>query len=360
MQIGLVGLPLVGKTTFFNLLTGAGAPVASFLGASTEVHTASAVVPDERVDFLSKLYKPRKTIYARIQFKDIPGVHSEGMTRAMAAKLLEEVRSAEVLVHVVRAFENKDVSHVLESIDPYRDARDFMDELLLADMELVEKRIERIKGGKKIKKEQQAELGILERYLEALESEQPLSSLNLSDEERRIMVNYNFLTEKPVILAVNVDENQFRNGYPGKEEIADFAREKQMPVVEICAQIEAEINELPEEDRKEFMQDLGIKESGIARLARAAYDCLGLISFFTVGEDEVRAWTVRKGATAPEAAGKIHSDLERGFIRAEVFNYEDLRELGSPAKVKEKGLLRVEGKDYVVRDGDIINVRFNV
>ncbi|MGC7846169.1 redox-regulated ATPase YchF [Desulforudis sp. 1088] len=358
MLIGLVGLPLAGKTTLFNLLTGSDLPTGPFSGGG--VNTGMADVPDRRIDYLSSLYKPRKTVYARIQFKDIPGVQS-GAGPGAAGKFLEEVRTADLLVQVVRAFASDEVPHISGTVDPMRDVADFQTELLLADMGVIERRIERIKGGKKPPKTAAVELDVLQRYLAALEAERPVSSVELSEEEAEVMTVYNFLTEKPVILAVNLDEEQLRSGtYPRRDELKAYAGERGFPVVEVSAQVEKEINELLPEDRAEFMADLGLSESGLARLARVAYDYLGLISFFTVGEDEVRAWTIRKGTAARRAAGKVHSDIERGFIRAEVFHYDDLYELGSPAKVKEKGLFRLEGKEYVVKDGDIINFRFNV
>jgi len=362
LQIGLVGLPLVGKTTFFNLLTGADAETAGYMGATNEVHTGNATVPDERVDFLTKFYRPRRTIHAQIQFKDIPGVQKEAPGAGLGGKFLDEVRGSEVLVHVVRAFSDSDVPHPAGSIDPLRDIDDFNTELILADLELIEKRMERVKKAKKkVARQCAAEMEILARFQEALENERPVSTVKLSDTERQIIAGHSFLTEKPVILAVNLDEEQLAAGvYEGSEKVREYAGKKGFPVIEICAKIEMEISRLPREDRAEFLADMGLKESGIARLARAAYDYLELISFFTVGEDEVKAWTIRKGTNAKKAAGKIHSDMERGFIRAEVFHFSDLYELGSVAKVRERGKFRLEGKDYIVQDGDIINFRFNV
>lgn len=358
MLIGLVGLPLVGKTTLFNLLTGQRVATGTFMGAGAGVNIGMAPVPDRRIDFLSALYKPRKTTYAQVQFKDLPGVEPG---QGVAGKFLDEVRAADLLVHVVRAFTSEDVPHVAGSVDPMRDLADFNTELLLADMGAVEKRIERIKGAKKPPKTAAAEIAVLERFLAALEAEQPVSSVSLTGEERELLVGQSFLTEKPLLLAVNLDEDQLRAGdYPRRDELMAYAAERGFPVIEVSAQVEMEISELSPEDRAEFMADLGLSEPGMARLARAAYDYLGLISFFTVGEDEVRAWTIRRGTVARRAAGKVHSDIERGFIRAEVFNFADLEAAGSPAAVRERGLFRLEGKDYVVQDGDIICFRFNV
>ncbi|TEB10591.1 Ribosome-binding ATPase YchF [Pelotomaculum propionicicum] len=362
LNCGLIGLPMVGKTTIFNLLTGAGAETSNFLTGKTETNIRSAVVPDHRVDFLSGLYKPRKTTYAQIQFSDVPGlVRGSSQGQGVGNQFLNNIRNVDLLVHVVRAFANGEVPHVDGSVNPMRDIETINLELLFADMEVVEKKIERIKSGKKIKKENAAEIEIMEKCLSALENETPIGSLEWSEAEKFILRNYSFLTEKPMLLVVNTDEEQFKSKvYEGKSELQAFAAGRSLPELEICGKIEAEISQLPDEDKEMFLADLGISQSGIDRLARAAYDYLGLISFFTVGEDEVKAWTIQSGTEAKQAAGKIHSDIERGFIKAEVVKYRDLETLGSMAKVKEKGLFRLEGKDYRVEDGDIIHFRFNV
>ena len=354
MQIGLVGLPRSGKTTFFNLLTGL--EENTEFNPAADVHTGSAVVPDGRIDFLASLYKPRKTVYARMIFNDIPGVRmNESGPRA--AKLLDEVRAADVLVQVVKAFSGDDG----EEPTPFSDLEDYRTDLILSDMDALEKRIDRIKSGKKIKKDAAEQLAVLEKLLNVLEEERPLSDVQLDEKELEYLAGQSFLSEKPLIVAVNIDEDQLSAAdYPQRDRLFSYSKEQDVPVFEICAQTEMEINRLSPEDREEFMADLGLKESGLGRLAKTAYDLLGLISFFTVGEDEVRAWTVRDGSSAKHAAGKIHSDLEQGFIRAEVFHYEDIFQHGSAAKVREAGLFRLEGKDYKVRDGDIVSVRFNV
>ncbi|MGI6588849.1 MAG: redox-regulated ATPase YchF [Peptococcia bacterium] len=359
MKIGLVGLPLTGKTTFFNLLTSGKAETGS---GKIDANLGTARVPDPRIDFLSDLYQPRKTIYAQIDCIDIAGlISSQGGQKSGASKFLNDVRVCDALVHVLRAFQNPQVVHVQEEINPARDLETVEMELLFADMELIEKRIERIRTGKKITKEDQAELARLEKSYAVLEEGKSMRDVDLSEEERDTMKNYAFLTEKPRLAVVNVDEEQFKqNDYPHRQELEALCKEKNIRLLEICAQMEGEINELDEEDKALFMADLGLTEAGIELLARNAYEHLGLISFFTVGEDEVRAWTIAQGTTAKEAAGKIHSDIERGFIRAEVVKYKDIQELGTMAKVKEKGLFRLEGKTYVVEDGDIINFRFNV
>lgn len=359
MQIGLVGMPLSGKTTLFNLLTRS--DWVTGLGAAGGVHTGNVRVPDTRIDFLTNLCQPEKTTYAQIQFKDIPGVHSGEESAKQAVKLLNEVRGADVLVQVVRAFASEEVEAAAGPADPYGELIEFGTELLLADMGSIENRVARLKEARKINKETAAQIQLLQRLLEALEQEQSVSSVALTEEERKLMGGQDFLSEKPLILAVNIDEEQLRNkSYPYQEQIRGYAAKRGIPVVEVCALSEMEISQLPEEDRGEFMADLGLLDSGIGRLARAAYESLGLISFFTVGEDEVRAWPISHGSIAQKAAGKIHSDISRGFIRAEVFHFDALQGLGSAIKVKERGLFRLEGKKYLVQDGDIISFRFNV
>ncbi|BAF59108.1 MAG: redox-regulated ATPase YchF [Pelotomaculum sp.] len=362
LNCGLIGLPMVGKTTIFNLLTGSRAETSYFYTGKAETNTGVAKVPDRRVDYLSRMYRPRKTTYAQIQFSDVPGlVRGASQGVGIGNQFLSAVRNVDMLAHIVRSFVSKDVPHLDGGIDPMRDIETIDMELLFADMEIIEKRIERIKGGKKIKQENLLELEVLEKCLEALSSEVPVAGLDLTPEEKHVLRNFSFLTEKPMMLVVNIDEEQFKaKSYPGKDELEAYAAEKGLPVLEICGKIEMEIGQLSDEDKELFLADLGITQSGIDRLARASYDYLGLISFLTVGEDEVKAWTIQKGTTARQAAGKVHSDMERGFIRAEVVKFSDLESAGSMAKVREKGLFRLEGKDYIVEDGDIINFRFNV
>jgi GTP-binding protein YchF len=359
VQIGLIGLPQSGKTTFFNLLTGA--TLETGLTGGGEVHTGSAVVPDARLDYLSEVYSPRKPVYAQIQFKDIPGALSREGKAGLSARLLEEARGADALVMVLRAFQSSTVSAAVGEPDPFRDLMELESELLLADLGTVENRLERMNKAKKVPKEAVAQRELLEKIRASLEEGEPVGRLGLSPEERDLLGGQCFLSEMPVILAVNMDEDQLKGGeYPGRDKLAAHAAGSGLQLVEVCARAEMEINQLPVADREEFMADLGLTTSGIGRLARAAYDCLGLISFFIVGDDEVRAWTIRRGTTARKAAGKVHTDIERGFIRAEVFHYDDIKELGSAARVKEKGLFRLEGKEYPVKDGDIINFRFNI
>lgn len=362
LSCGIIGLPTVGKTTFFNLLTNAGAETAGFFTGKTGTNVNMATIPDERLEFLAELYHPKKTIYAQIEITDVPGlVRGSSQGQGVGNQFLTAVRDADALMHVVRAFRDDRVLHVDGSIDIMRDVETIALELLFADLQLVEKRIERIKAGKKIKKEHQIELAAMEKCYAALEEEKPLAQVELTAEEKEVLRHITFLTEKPMILVVNVDEEQLTaRDYPGRDSLWQYAADKGMPVLEICAQAEVEINQLDPADRELFMQDLGITEPGIKRLAKVIYDKLGLISFLTAGEDEVKAWTIKKGTNARQAAGKIHSDIERGFIRAEVVAFADLKKYDTMAKAREAGVVRLEGKEYIVQDGDIIEFRFNV
>lgn len=363
MKIGLVGLPTVGKTTFYNLLTNTQIDTSSSIYGGAETQTGISKVPDVRIDYLSSIYKPRKTIYASIEVTDIKGM---AVVEALPKKsgtnpFLESVRQVDALVHVVRAFESHDIPHPKGDIDPIRDIEIVNIELLFADLSVVENRISRIETGKKITKEMTDELEVLKKCREALENERLINGVKLTEREKEYLKTFSFLTERPQVLLINVDENQFSSkNYFRKEELLDYVNKKQIPLVEICAKTELEINQLEDEDKIIFMKDLGIEEAGVDKLAATMYEYLGLISFITVGKDEVRAWPVEKGIMAKAAAGKVHSDIERGFIRAEVVSFEDFKKFGSIQKVKENGLFKVAGKDYVIQDGDIINFRFNV
>ncbi len=362
LSCGIVGLPTVGKTTLFNLLTGARVQKSQFFSGRTDANVGIARVPDSRIDLLSRLFNPKKTTYAQMEVTDLPGlVRGSSQGQGVGNAFLDGVRQVDALVQVVRAFQNEDVLHVEESIDPVRDMETINFELLMADLDFVDKRITRIRQGKKITPEQAKELPILEKCMAHLEQEQPFSTLELTQEEQESLQNYTFLTDKPMLVVVNLDENQFaEREYPGRQALIDKAAAQGLPVVELCVQIEEEISQLDAEDRELFFEELGISEPAINRVMRVAYETLGLISFFTVGADEVRAWTIKQGANAKSAAGEIHSDLERGFIRAEVIKYADLAALGSEVKVKEAGKAGLEGKEYVVQDGDIMHIRFNV
>jgi hypothetical protein len=359
VKIGLIGLPLVGKTTLYNLLTDSEAATSKFLTGKTEPNLGMAKVPDLRIDWLSSLFKPKKTIFTQIETTDLPGLSHDSDTGSNA--FLHNIRQVDALVQVIRAFEDNDIEHVDGKIDPFRDFNNVNAELLLADMDFVEKRLQRIQTGKKVTAEQKLEQDALHKYLKALEEEKPLSEVTLTEAEAETIKHYSFFTNLPQLIVINVDESQFKSGkYPTQEQLEEAVRQQGYGLLVLCAEMENEIAHLPQEDQALFMEDLGIVEAGTYRLARSMYELVGLISFFTVGEDEVRAWTIEKDLEAKKAAGKIHSDLERGFIRAEVVAYHDLFQQGTMNRCKEKGLLRLEGKEYKVKDGDILNIRFNV
>ena len=350
LTCGIVGMPMTGKTTLFSLLTNYTPPQ----GRTSA--TAMANVPDPRVDTLSEMYKPQKTVYGQIQVTDIAGL-SEGTGKGAA--FLDAIRPAQTLVHVLRAFAG-DFPHPLGSINPIRDFNIVNHELLLADIALVETRLERIRNSSKNKGSGKTQFPVLEKCLEHLMNELPMSLLELPEEEREQLQGLVFFTDKPQLLVVNLDEADLASSPSWFEEIAAITREKGWRLLSLSAQIEQEISQLKDEEQEVFMQELNITEPGTALLAREAYSLLGLLSFFTVGKDEVRAWTLKKGGTAVDAAGTIHSDLARGFIRADVMRYQDLVELGSENAVKDKGLAQLVGKDYIVQDGDIVHIRFNV
>lgn len=362
MKIGLIGLPLVGKTTFFNLLTKSHVITSGYSSAKIISNIGSAKIPDLRIDFLTRLYKPKKVTYASIDFIDIPGLARGSSSEGGAAnQFLENIRKTDALVHVLRVFEDADVAHPDGSIDPLRDIETINMELLFADLAVIETRIERIETAKKVRKENLAELDILKKCKDTLEAGKLLRQLDLTDEEKTHLSSFEFLSEKPVIFLANISENNLKQGtYPDRKSLFDYAEANKVPIIECCAKTEMELNELDDEEKILFMEDIGIKKSGIDSLASASYELLGLISFLTTGEDEVKAWTVKKGLEAKKCAGKVHSDIERGFIRAEVVKFKHLLECGNMSKVKEKGFFRLEGKDYIVEDGDIINFRFNV
>lgn len=361
MKIGLVGLNQTGKTTLFDLMTAKkeGKTTAAGKGSA---NIGAGIVPDHRVDFLSALYKPKKTTYARIELTDVAGFSvSEAGHSSGAVKFLNDVRPCDALIHVLRAFESGAVAHDLESVDPARDLEAVETEMLFADLEMIEKRISRIKAGKKITKEHADEIELLERCFGKLEKGGAILDMELTAQERTAISSFAFLTEKPRLAVVNMDEGQWAaRDYTSRAALRESCAKQGIPLLELCAEMELEISRLEDEDKKLFMDDMGIEKPGVTIVAQAVYELLGLISFLTCGEDEVRAWTIDKGTIARKAAGKIHSDIERGFIRAEVVKYEAISEFGSMAKVKEKGLFRLEGKEYVVEDGDIINFRFNV
>ena len=361
MKIGLIGLNQTGKTTLFSLLTGKESS-GSLTGGKGAANIGTCTVPDERVDFLSQLYKPKKTTYAKIELTDIAGFSvSDDVQSSGASRFLNDVRNCDALVHVLRAFESENVIHDSGSIDPARDREAVETEMLFADLEMIEKRIGRIKSGKKVTKENEIEIALLEKCYDWLENGGSILDMEMSEQERIFTRSFAFLTEKPRLAVINLDETEWKSKkWPNREALDALCKKLNIPIMELCGDMELEISRLSQEDRELFMEDMGITQPGIAVLAKAVYSLLGLISFLTIGGDEVRAWTIENGTVAKSAAGKIHTDIERGFIRAEVVKSSDFRELGTMQKVKEKGLFRLEGKEYVVVDGDIIDFRFNV
>ena len=362
----ITGLPYVGKTTLFNLLTGGHAATGGFAGAEAETNVGVAKVPDERVDKLSALFKPKKTTYAEVTYRDLGLTHSAEKGQGLSTQKLGDLRSSDAIVHVVRAFRDPSVPHVDTTVDPVRDLSSVELELLFADHAVVERRMERIepelrsaKGPEREARER--EKAVLLKAKAALDTETPLRDIALDDEERKAIRGYRFLTLQPQLVVANMDEADVAKPDAVLAPLrAAIAKHKAMAVVPVSAKLEAEIADLPADEAAAFRADLGMSEPALHRIVRATYELLGLISFFTTGEDEVRAWTIPQGTPAQQAAGAIHSDLERGFIRAEVIQWDELLELGSWTKAKEVGKLRVEGKDYVVQDGDVLEIRFNV
>ena len=365
MKLGIVGLPNVGKSTLFNSLTKAGAESANYPFCTIDPNVGVVAVPDERLKLLGDLYHSKKVTPAVIEFVDIAGlVKGASKGEGLGNQFLSNIREVDAIVHVVRCFEDSNVVHVDGSVNPLRDIETINLELIFSDLEILERRIAKVAKGARMDKEQAKELAMLERVKERLEDGKLAIGFETEDEdEEEYFKNLNLLTAKPVIYAANVGEEDLANDgadNAGVQAVRVDAKETGSEVFAICAQIEEEISELDDEERQMFLDDLGLKESGLEKLIRASYHLLGLMSFLTSGEDETRAWTIKQGTKAPQAAGKIHTDFERGFIKAEVVNYKDLLENGSLAAAREKGLVRMEGKEYVVQDGDVILFRFNV
>lgn len=365
MKLGIVGLPNVGKSTLFNAITNAGAGAANYPFCTIEPNVGVVAVPDERLDKLTEMYHPEKTTPAVIEFVDIAGlVRGASSGEGLGNKFLSHIREVDAVIHVVRCFDNDDIVHVDGSVDPTRDIETINLELILSDIEMVQRRRDKSAKMTKADKKYIKEVELLDRLIAHLESEKPARSFETADDEEAEIVNsIALLSLKPVIYACNVNEDDFKNGIENNDyvkQVETIAEKEGAGILPISAEFEAQLASMGDEDRQMFLADIGLDKSGLDRLIKESYSLLGLISYLTAGTPEVRAWTIKKGTKAPQAAGKIHSDFERGFIRAEVVSYDDLMECGSMTAAKEKGLVRSEGKEYVMKDGDIVLFRFNV
>ena len=363
MEIGIVGLPNVGKSTMFNAITKAGAECANYPFCTIEPNVGIVPVPDERLDSLAKLYNPEKITHAIVKFVDIAGlVKGASKGEGLGNKFLSHIREVDAIVQVVRCFENSNIVHVDGSIDPVRDIETINLELIFSDIETVDKKLEKAVKLARADKKHQIEVDTLSKIKETLEAGKLASSVSLNDDEKAAVSDLFLLTSKPMMYVGNISEEQIKNidSDPHFLKLKEYATAQGSEAIPLCVKIEEELAALEDNEKDEMLEMLGIDDSGLNKLIKASYKLLGLISFLTAGEPEVRAWTITNGTKAPAAAGKIHSDIERGFIKAEVISYEDLIECGSIVKAKEKGIVRFEGKDYVMKDGDVVLFRFNV